>query len=200
MGYENAPATKIMATNCACCGRPLVDAKSVETGMGPVCRKKYGYGVDVTEEARVRANSIIYGLAVAVSEGTVTVATLESVEELRDLGFPLIADIFLYNGASISIEVREHEGEDRYFVRAPYDPDFNNSSWFRGRFGVKVPASLTPSKRKVFHWTFPKTEAARRAIFAALLKHHAGRIAIGPNGPFEVRPLRTAEEKRREAA
>jgi len=199
MGYEDATATKIMATNCACCGRPLVDAKSVETGMGPICRKKYGYGVDVSEDARKRANAIIYALAVAVSTDSVTLESMESVSELRALGFPLIADIFLFNGASISVEVREHEGEDRYFVRAPYDPDFNHDSWFKGRFGVKCPATLTPSKKKVFHWTFPKTQAARERIWAALVKHHAGRMAIGPNGPFVVAPLKTAAQKKAEA-
>ena len=43
MSYENAPATKMLAAYCACCARPLVDAESVETGMGPVCRKSHGY-------------------------------------------------------------------------------------------------------------------------------------------------------------
>lgn len=47
MGYEEAPATEMMASHCLLCGRPLVDAVSVETGIGPVCREKYGYGADL---------------------------------------------------------------------------------------------------------------------------------------------------------
>jgi hypothetical protein len=43
MSYENAPATKLLATHCACCARPLVDAVSVEAGVGPDCRKSHGY-------------------------------------------------------------------------------------------------------------------------------------------------------------
>jgi gamma-glutamylaminecyclotransferase len=43
-GYENAPATRLLATSCACCGRALLDAISVEAGIGPDCREKYGYG------------------------------------------------------------------------------------------------------------------------------------------------------------
>jgi hypothetical protein len=43
MSYENAPATQMLATFCACCARPLLDAVSVETGVGPECRKKHGY-------------------------------------------------------------------------------------------------------------------------------------------------------------
>jgi hypothetical protein len=34
----------MIASNCACCGRPLVDAKSVECGVGPECRKRHGFG------------------------------------------------------------------------------------------------------------------------------------------------------------
>jgi hypothetical protein len=41
--YVNAPATALVATKCACCGRELVDSVSVETGMGPSCRKRHGY-------------------------------------------------------------------------------------------------------------------------------------------------------------
>lgn len=51
MTYENAPSTKLLATHCACCGRALRDAKSVERGVGPDCAEKYGY-----EEAQGPAN------------------------------------------------------------------------------------------------------------------------------------------------
>lgn len=40
--YENAPAAAMLATHC-CCGRPLLDAVSVEAGIGPDCRKKHGF-------------------------------------------------------------------------------------------------------------------------------------------------------------
>lgn len=43
MSYETAPATIMLATFCACCSRPLVDAVSVEAGVGPECRKRHGY-------------------------------------------------------------------------------------------------------------------------------------------------------------
>jgi hypothetical protein len=42
--YTAAPATALVATGCACCGKDLVDAESVEAGMGPWCRKNHGYG------------------------------------------------------------------------------------------------------------------------------------------------------------
>jgi hypothetical protein len=40
--YENAPATAMVATACAVCSRPLVDAESVNSGVGPTCRKACG--------------------------------------------------------------------------------------------------------------------------------------------------------------
>lgn len=43
MSYESAPATILLATRCACCGRELLDAESVEKGMGPTCRRKHGF-------------------------------------------------------------------------------------------------------------------------------------------------------------
>lgn len=44
MGYENSPALQLVATRCALCGRPLLDAESVECGMGPTCRARHGAG------------------------------------------------------------------------------------------------------------------------------------------------------------
>lgn len=43
MSYETAPSTIMLATHCACCGRPLRDAVSVERGVGPDCAERYGY-------------------------------------------------------------------------------------------------------------------------------------------------------------
>lgn len=43
MSYENAPATELVATSCACCARPLLDAESVRLGIGPTCAKRHGF-------------------------------------------------------------------------------------------------------------------------------------------------------------
>lgn len=43
MSYVDAPATTMLATHCAACGRPLVDAGSVELGIGPDCRRRAGW-------------------------------------------------------------------------------------------------------------------------------------------------------------
>jgi hypothetical protein len=49
MSYENAPATEMLATHCAICSRPLLDAVSVEIGIGPVCRQRHGYDESVVQ-------------------------------------------------------------------------------------------------------------------------------------------------------
>lgn len=41
MGYEQAPATKLLAQHCCHCGKELLDADSVQAGMGPTCRKRF---------------------------------------------------------------------------------------------------------------------------------------------------------------
>jgi hypothetical protein len=40
--YLSAPATRFVATHCACCGKALVDALSVERAIGPECYKRHG--------------------------------------------------------------------------------------------------------------------------------------------------------------
>lgn len=65
MTYENAPSTRLLATHCACCNRPLRDAESVERGIGPDCAERHGYGdasgpmnVEAVVEAANRAGDI----------------------------------------------------------------------------------------------------------------------------------------------
>jgi len=60
-GWENAVSTKLLATHCAICGRPLRDPESIERGIGPDCNEKLGRpnmmptGVDPAGVARALA-------------------------------------------------------------------------------------------------------------------------------------------------
>lgn len=45
--YTAAPACEMLATHCCVCGLPLLDALSVELGIGPICRKKYGFDAPI---------------------------------------------------------------------------------------------------------------------------------------------------------
>jgi len=87
MSHLAVPAASLVATHCALCGRALVDAESVECGVGPVCRGKYGYA-DGPEGNREAANALVYQIA-AEPHGT-DVAT--KIRALRDLGYTRLAD------------------------------------------------------------------------------------------------------------
>lgn len=87
--YENAPATKLLATHCACCGRSLVDAVSVEHGIGPDCRERYGVDVVVDEAARKEANEIVFRLA---RRGLSRKDAQPLFDRLAALGFAVLAD------------------------------------------------------------------------------------------------------------
>lgn len=191
--YENAPATKILATNCCCCGKPLVDAASVELGIGPVCRKKYYAGVEVDDAARVKANAIIYALAAAVTAGA-TVEDFDRCKELAALGFERIAQIFTLRVVAVTVEERDGQ----YYVRNPYSPDFNYDAWTKTRYGVKVPVEGAPTKRKVFHWVYTADAYARTKIWRAIVKHFDGQLALFNGEPRVIAPLKTAAQKRAE--
>lgn len=86
--YENAPATKLLATNCACCGRALVDAVSVETGIGPECRKNFSVDVVVDEAARNEANVLVHAVA---KKGVKKAECRAICAKLDALGFVVLA-------------------------------------------------------------------------------------------------------------
>lgn len=86
--YESAPATKLLATACACCGRPLVDVVSVETGIGPECRKKFSVDVITDEAARVEANKLVHAVA---RKGVSKTVCRETCAKLVTLGFAVLA-------------------------------------------------------------------------------------------------------------
>jgi hypothetical protein len=165
MSYENAPATKMLATHCAACGRPLVDAVSVETGLGPDCRKKYS--VEVSEENRELANGLVYQLALEQTGE----AALRCAFELRALGFVALADRVADRCADITISV---DG-DVLLVATPWS-ESANEQWrtIRGRrWDRELRVNRVPSSE-------------RAALWALLRRCFGGRLATGPKGPFVV--------------
>ncbi len=55
----------LASSNCAACGRPLTDAISIETGVGPDCRAIYGYVAisKLTDGNRAMAHKLIHAIA-----------------------------------------------------------------------------------------------------------------------------------------
>lgn len=167
MSYETAPATALVATHCCACGRPLVDAKSVEMGIGPVCRKKYGFEMPVAEETRKAANALVYQIA-AAPQG---IECLKKIAEIRTLGFEVLADKLESRVARVRVAVVE----GRVRLVTPYDADFvMEIKSIKGRKWHK--------QEKV--WSFPLS--ARAELWSALRLHFSGELGVGPKGPFAI--------------
>ena len=87
--YMNAPTTKMLASHCVCCGRSLVDATSVEMGIGPECRN--GNDGGISDDTRREANEIVYKAAIAAQAGEIT-QVLVFAKVLADMGLTGLAD------------------------------------------------------------------------------------------------------------
>lgn len=86
-GYENLASTRMLASHCAVCSRPLRDAESVEIGIGPDCRAKYGFDERIDPAARTEANKLIYLIADKQKGPDV----LTACSRLRELGLHKLA-------------------------------------------------------------------------------------------------------------
>lgn len=164
-GYENAPATRLLATSCACCGRALLDAVSVEAGVGPDCREKYGFGeaqgsadwaraalllggshaealaafwsVDAHKAANVLVHAVGSGAGTGAERGA-------AIAAIAALGFARLAARLTERAHGITVE--EVDGVLR--IHAPFSPDFNlavrrvpGARWVKAEKIRTVPAS-----------------------------------------------------------
>lgn len=154
MSYENAPATRLLATHCAMCNRPLVDAESVETGVGPICRKKYGAPAHLDEESRKRANVLIYEAA-ATDDPTRIPAI---IAELSLLGCDVAAEKLADRCGAIHVTQSE---AGTFTAKSPYDPGFVAASrslpgrrWLReekvNRFSLEALAGFVSAAREAY--------------------------------------------------
>lgn len=161
MGYEHAPATQMLATDCIMCGRPLVDAVSIEAGIGPVCRQKHGYSSGVTEEHRCEANKLIHAIA-SDRRAKSVVSWIGAIENMgmRELAFALRV-------AVADFTVSEFDG--KLILKAP-----RMESIFR------VPGRTWDPEQKVS--TFPLT--SRVQLFYALREELPNGIGFGKKGLF----------------
>lgn len=173
MSYVNSPACVLVATNCACCGLPLVDAISVETGMGPVCREKHRFyqpdtEVDLiavvtalavvlppdlyvtmvkgVETARQAANKLVHRAAVEQS-GPIFAACTAAVAML---GFTTLASRMVKHAKGIRVE---RDG-DRLFIYSPFNPDFiTRAKKIGGKWSPKpIKAWSVPASRRGELW------------------------------------------------
>jgi hypothetical protein len=184
--YTFAPSTLLLATHCIACGRPLRDAVSVESGIGPICAEKYGFFGECSAEGRAEANSLIHQCAARQREGWAVIAPL--VARLRELGWEGIADKIerrLKKGESETPDIFVTEcslnGWPWYKVITPFDrgavAEFKTipGRWFTTvKEGDKeVPVNMVPKKQ-------------RAALWALLRNHYAGKVGESLKGLFVI--------------
>ena len=175
--YENAPATKMLATNCVCCGRALVDAISVSIGVGPECRKEYDGGI--SEEVRSEANKLVHAAACSAGIGRI-VEVMEAADKVEALGLKVLASKmrrrFRNAERNVDIEIEEIEGGN-YRVLTPYrrkDSKAFVEAWRKvpGRRWVNG-ANVVPI-------------ASKSALWSVLKEFFGGHYAKGPMGVFRI--------------
>jgi hypothetical protein len=183
-GYENAPATKMLATNCAVCGKPLVDAESCETGLGPICRAESGFDAGVADADREAANRLVFSAAIAAQQGRATVV-VKIAKAVEKLGFPVLAEKMRARfvnvvaaperRADIFIEV-EKDGKV-YSVKTPYR---------RGAAEEFKSAWRTIPGRRYYGGVNHIPVEQKPALWALLKQFFPGKWGKGPQGVFRV--------------
>lgn len=197
MSYENAPATKMLATHCCACNRPLVDAKSVEYGIGPECRKRHGHGVQTAGASwgavtaligRLQDIQVDSAIPAILDENahklcnvlTHAAATATNKQDLRTLAEAIYASGYRNLALTISkrrlrdrqlvvkVWVEETAHGERVVLQAPWKKDaIDDYKRIGGRFD---PESRT--------WSFATTEKAR--LWDTIRSHFAGRFMLTP--------------------
>lgn len=174
MGYENAPATEMLASRCACCARQLVDSQSVETGVGPVCRKKYLVADAVTGEARIEGNKLIHRIATLQrGEGVAS-----AISRLKELGFAHVVERImkrLHGRPAISLS---YQG-NRILMKASV-PSGAWDAWLRAM--RRVPGMRYEGRGEGN--SFPMDQ--KRSVWRLLKQFFMGQQGIGPKGAFTI--------------
>lgn len=165
--YENAPATRMLATNCAACGRPLLDAVSVEIGMGPDCRKQYATHTHIDEDKRNAANKLIYEIAMHQTGKEI----IEPLNQLVELGYKELVKKIAKRCSAIHIT----EADGRYCVKTPFNED-SISAWKRipgRRWDAATKTNNVPTEQKQRLWNLLQT-------------YYPNHVACGPKGFFFI--------------
>ncbi len=202
MGYENAPATRLVATHCCICSRDLVDAKSVEMGIGPVCRGRVG--MKGRYPNRETVNKLVYEAAIKAHGGDVD-RVLEIATEVDQLGMPKLAEILRTRFIHIRLEIAEDDAE--YIdVYTPFSMDFVRALHkYVPHMGMAQGVQVTAKRKRLDDQQKFKCWMVRagwkRGLLQALVAAYPGDRALGPKGVFTI-PTRDEfdGQYRREAA
>jgi len=207
MSYENAPSTVLLASCCAICGRALRDAVSVEAGIGPDCREKYGYGeaqgaADWTAIATFAATLTLPDFeAVTGSWGdahkTANIVTHRAACVDRSARGPLVVVLGLLGYSKLAKAVAKGAGEvvevtqattaegARLVVKTPFNEAFV-AALKAARIGARWDRTIDTGAKKPGAWTVPVDAAAKRGLFRVLKATFAGATLVSAKGLSQI--------------
>lgn len=176
-GYERAPATRLLATSCVVCRRPLVDAVSVEAGMGPDCRRKHGYEQQATEDQRTEANELVHSLALWRSKQLLLPVSTVALylNRIEALGFGQLVAVLEEKLCTVIVSFTREPTVFALF--APYNEGLRLKSRALGM-------RWDPAKK-----AFLFNESSRKEVYRALREVFPSTLGHGPKGLFVVEPL-----------
>lgn len=180
MSHDNAPATKLVATHCAICGRPLLDAESLVLGVGPVCVKR-----DLPQEQdeeRVKANELIYQIAALQKSDWLRVRTLlVALHALPRYG-TLARKIQdrLQPKAQLSLKAVGQE----LHLYAPYKAE--TLADLRAIAGRRFVRGVDAKGKEVCYNAVPRSQ--KRALWTLLQRHYSGLALETPGGDVVLVP------------
>lgn len=174
--YVNAPATKMLATHCVCCGRALVDAISVQLGIGPECRQNDDGGIP--DDVRVKANELVYKASLAAQNGEISTVT-KYAEQIKDLGLDKLAVKVgkRFRNAARNTEIVLTLEGDCYRVETPFRRGAKEEFIAAWR---SIPGRCYKDNSNYI----PVTQ--KKALFEVLKRFFAGKVANGPKGLFKI--------------
>lgn len=176
MSYENAPATVMLATNCCCCGRPLVDAMSVELGIGPECRG--GATGSITEEQRVACNKLTHLAAVAAQDGNIT-RVREIAGEIASIGLTDLAEKVAHRfvNAERLAKINITLVGEMLAVKTPYKRSASSEFVAAWR---SIPGRRYSSGKNLV------PVSSKRELWTLLQRFFPGEFGKGPQGVFRI--------------
>ena len=181
MSYLHADKTKLLATRCICCGKPLCDAESVERGIGPDCSDE-GYGQSVDPSIREAANIITRDAAIAAQRGDIAMVEVFAAQ-IKQLGLERLSSLMLrrFKNADRLAKIVISEEVDRFLVETPFrrkDKVAFIAAW------RAIPGRQLLRRNGHVYNVIPKTQ---KVVLWNLLKHFfAGNYVKGPKGLFKI--------------
>lgn len=174
MSYENSVQCRMLATHCCVCGKPLVDATSVELGIGPDCRK--GADGGISEDTRKACNVLTHEAAIAAQEGNIP-RIRKAAEMIRSLGLAGLADKILerFKNAERLAKIKITESEGVLIVKTP----FKRSAGF-------IDAWRTIPGRRYRSGSNLVPVESKRLVWELIKKFFPGEYGVGPQGAFRV--------------